>query len=193
MFYFKSIINRKIIPQCDIYNLFYFDLNKYIVNSSRKIVNLINILRKNEYYSEILDLMKITRDINKWVMDVVKPYIDAFASKKASKIQFWWRKYKIRDVRNFRFLSNSGKIQMALYATLRDSRSLRYLDDKIKKKISIYVWIIGIYKDARVYTWMPSLFKNDLVVGLFFAKLMISRVRSYIYFIPQHIQSIMNS
>ena len=155
---------------------FYLPLNKYLPSLQHNCADLVIYLRYGEYYQSILDLAKTNANLYKWYENTILLLL-----KKCffiNKIQFQWRKFKIRDIRDFVNLPSTGQIHMINYAVLRDTRSLmlRTLNDEIKLKFSPWAWLFGIQQDIRVYKYLPEKIKEHEEIGYLIGKFFINRI-----------------
>lgn len=155
---------------------FYLHLNNYLPSLQSNCADLIIYLRYGEFYQSIIDLAKTNTILYKWYENTILLLL-----KKCffiNKIQFQWRKYKIKDIRNFVNLPSVGKIHMINYAVLHDTRSLMLttLNDEIKLKFSPWAWLIGIQKDIRVYKHLPEKIKEHEEIGYLIGKFYINRI-----------------
>ena len=151
-------------------------INNYLPLLQSNCSNLVIYLRYSEYYQSIINLAKTNIVLYKWYENTILPLL-----KKCffiEKIQFQWRKYKIKDTRDFVNLSSVSKIYMINYAVLHDTRSLmlRTLNDEIKIKFSPWAWLFGIQQDIRVYRHLPGKIKEPEEIGYLIGKFFINRI-----------------
>lgn len=171
---------------------FYLHLDNYLSSLQPNCANLVIYLRYGEYYQSIINLAKTNSILYKWYENTILLLL-----KKCffiNKIQFLWRKFKIKDTRNFSNLPSTGKIHMINYAVLHDTRSLmlRTLNDEIKLKFSPWAWLIGIQKDIRVYKYLPEKIKEHEEIGYLIGKFYINRIGGlnsiYSQYVPIYIR-----
>lgn len=166
---------------------FYLHLNNYLPSLQQNCANLVIYLRYSEYYQSIINLAKTNVILYKWYENTILLLL-----KKCffiNKIQFQWRKFKIKDIRDFANLPSTGQIHMINYAVLHDTRSLmlRTLNDEIKLKFSPWVWLIGIQKDIRVYKCLPEKIKEHEEIGYLIGKFFINRIGGHNHIYSQDV------
>ena len=176
---------------------FYKPLNAALTIMQPSCQKLVIMLRYGGNYYAILNLMYTNRVLYMWYKNSVFPLVKKCYY--AERIQFIWRKSKLSDIRDYRYLPDRGKIQMATYATLHDTRSLMgpHISEELKMKVSPFAWIFGIQKDMRLYHSLPKKIKEHPIIGLLFAKFYLFRrtrrgfyMRFYMNDIPQNIQKL---
>lgn len=154
---------------------------------SHKLKQPINFLFFGGNLMDIIHFIYTEKSIYNWYKTYILPIIQKYNFVK--KIQYAWRRHKLRDVRNFEFMTNVGKLQMASYAISNDARSICYLSHDLKMKISPFTWLIGIWKDSRNYFNLPDIMKNNEEVGTYIAKFCIKyKEFPYVNHIPIHIR-----
>ena len=133
------------------------------------------------------------RCVTLWMDEHIIPIIKEI-SQNATKIQRFIKNYqcrkRIKDIRHYKYLNSKDKVRMAFYATMHDSRCIMNLSHEEKMQVSIFVWMMGIIKDDRVYHRLPEEIKNNPDVGLILAKTLIRHHAYRLNNIPGHIQTL---
>ena len=196
-----------LIPKIELYKLavnYETGISKYIEfsklktqnSNNEKIKTIINTLINVNQIEILCNFYGVIKCVTLWMDNHIISTIKNIQNIKTLKIQRFVKNHiyrkKIEDIREYKYLSSENKVRMALYATMHDSRSLMGLNYEEKMQIPIFVWILGIVKDGRVYKYLPEEIKNnpDPAIGVFFAKILIECGDWYPRFIPNHIRSI---